>query len=227
MKNQRYKVQGRYFNFFLGGKFFFKFSMPPDYWKIGKKQHFICSSLTLFIVPFFLSFFFLCFLSFFFFLSFFLFFFFLGGGGCDGPPAPPPPQMTLLIRSYFRAPVTSLAADIWLSSPTSDWARPNLSSRLLMPRYRELQKSRRLAISAEGQGRARKGRAGQGRTGRGRTGRGGAGRPGRVGPGRAGPGQARRGKAGQDRAGQERGMRLESRAGQGRAGQDRGCIAEY
>ena len=27
--------------------------MPPNYWKIGKKQHFICSNLTLFIVPFF------------------------------------------------------------------------------------------------------------------------------------------------------------------------------
>ena len=52
--------------------------MPPDYWKIGKKRHFICSNLTLFIVSFFL-----------FFSFFFLFFFFLGGGGGRRPPSPP------------------------------------------------------------------------------------------------------------------------------------------
>ena len=34
--------------FSWGGQIFFYFSMPPDYWKIGKKQHFICSNLTLF-----------------------------------------------------------------------------------------------------------------------------------------------------------------------------------
>ena len=28
--------------FFGGGKFFLYFKMPSDYWKIGKKQHFIC-----------------------------------------------------------------------------------------------------------------------------------------------------------------------------------------
>ena len=85
-------AQGRHFNFFLGGKIFFYSSVPPDYWKIGKKQHFICSNLTLFIVPFFLSFFLSFFLLFFSFLfsSFFLsFFFFLGG---RRPPSPP--QMT-------------------------------------------------------------------------------------------------------------------------------------
>ena len=83
-------LQGRHFNFFLGAKFFFYSPMPPDYWKIGKKQHFICSNLTLFIVPFFsLSFFLLFFFFFFFFFSFFFsFFFFLGGRGGRRPPAP-------------------------------------------------------------------------------------------------------------------------------------------
>ena len=83
-----WKDQERHFNFFLRGKFFLYFSMPLDYWKIGRKQHFICSNLTLSIVPFFLffSFFSLFFLFFLFFLSFFLFFFFLGG---DALPAPP------------------------------------------------------------------------------------------------------------------------------------------
>ena len=87
--------QGRHFNFFLGAKFFF--SMPPDYWKIGKKQHFICSNLTLFIVPFFLSFFFLLFFFLFFFFFLFSFFFFLGGGG-RRPPSPL--QMTPLCTDY-------------------------------------------------------------------------------------------------------------------------------
>ena len=86
------QFQGRHFNFFLGGQNFFYFSMPPDYWK---KQHFICSNLTLFIVLFFLSFFpffsfFPLLFSFFFFSYFFLFFFFLGGD------SPQPPQMTPL-----------------------------------------------------------------------------------------------------------------------------------
>ena len=54
------------------------FQSHRSYWKIAKKQHFICSSnLTLFVIPFFLFSFFLFF--------FFLLFFFLGGGG---PPAP-------------------------------------------------------------------------------------------------------------------------------------------
>ena len=63
--------QGRLFNFFLAwGEFYFYFSMPPDYWKIGKKQHFICSNLTLFIVLFFLFFSFFSLFSFSFFFSF-------------------------------------------------------------------------------------------------------------------------------------------------------------
>ena len=68
------------------GQIFFNFSIPPDYWKIEKKQHFICSNLTLFVVPFFL----------FSLVSslFFLFFFFLGGRAT----APQPPQMTPLIQ---------------------------------------------------------------------------------------------------------------------------------
>ena len=80
------EFQGRHFNFFLGGANVF-FSMPPDYRKIGKVQHFICSNLTLFIVSFFLSFFFSSFLFFYFFFLFFFFLFPWGGGG-DGSPAP-------------------------------------------------------------------------------------------------------------------------------------------
>ena len=68
---------------FSWGPTFFYFSMPPDYWKIGK-QHFICSNLTLFIVAFFLFFSFFSFLSLFF---FFLFFSFFSLGG-DGPQPP-------------------------------------------------------------------------------------------------------------------------------------------
>ena len=74
------------FQLFLGGgQNFFNFSMPPDYWKIGKKQHFICSNLTLFIVPFFLFSFFSLFFLFF---LFFFFFLFPWGGGATAPPAP-------------------------------------------------------------------------------------------------------------------------------------------
>ena len=63
--------------------------MPPEYWTIGKKQHFICSNLTSFIVPFFLFLCFPLFFSFFlFFLFFFLFFFFSFSLGGDGLPAP-------------------------------------------------------------------------------------------------------------------------------------------
>ena len=69
--------QGRHFNFFLGPNFFL---IPPDYWKIGKKQHFICSNLT-FIVPFFLIS-----LSLFLFFSFFFLSFF--SSFSLGPPAP-------------------------------------------------------------------------------------------------------------------------------------------
>ena len=76
-----YLRQGRHFNFFLGGQIFFLFFNATGLVKNWKKQHFICGNLTLFIVPFFLSFFF--FLFFLFFLFFFLFLFFsfsLGGG---------------------------------------------------------------------------------------------------------------------------------------------------
>ena len=67
--------------------------MPPLLINL-KKQHFICSNLTLFVVPFFLSFF-LLFLSFFFFFSFFSW----GGGGRRSPS---PPQMTPLISSHVQ-----------------------------------------------------------------------------------------------------------------------------
>ena len=74
--------------FSWGGQNFFLFFNAPGLLKNWKKQHFICSNLTLFIVPFFLSFFFflLFFLFFLFFLSFFLFSFSLGGA--TAPPAP-------------------------------------------------------------------------------------------------------------------------------------------
>ena len=74
-------TQGRHFNFFFGAKF--------DYWKIGKKQHFICSNLTLFIVPFFLF-------SLFSLFSLFLFFFFCLFSFSWGATVPQPPQMTPL-----------------------------------------------------------------------------------------------------------------------------------
>ena len=72
--------QGRHFNFFLGGQNFFKFFNATGLVKNWKKQHFICSNLTLFIVPFFLfSLFFLFSFSFFFFSFFYSFS--LGGEG--------------------------------------------------------------------------------------------------------------------------------------------------
>ena len=69
-----------------GGKFFLFFN-ATGLLKNWKKQHFICSNLTLFIVPFFLSFFFSLF-----FLFFFLFFFF--SFSWRGVTAPQPPQMS-------------------------------------------------------------------------------------------------------------------------------------
>ena len=71
--------QGRHFNFYLGGKNFFIFECHRTIEKLEKKQHFICSNLTLFIVPFFLFF------SFFSLFSFFLLFFFFLGGGATAP----------------------------------------------------------------------------------------------------------------------------------------------
>ena len=57
-----------------------------------------------------------------------------------------------------------------MSLATDIWTRPNLSSRPLITDAKiELQKSRRLAISAAGQGRAGQGRAGQDRAGQGRA----------------------------------------------------------
>ena len=72
---------------FSWGPKFFLFFNATGLLKNWKKQHFICSNLTLFIVPFFLFFsVFLFSFSVFLFSLFFLFFFFLEGG--DGPPAP-------------------------------------------------------------------------------------------------------------------------------------------
>ena len=71
---------------FSWGQNFFKFFNATGLLKNWKKQHFICSNLTLFIVPFFL------FSSFFSFFSLFSFFFsfscFHFPWGVDGPPAP-------------------------------------------------------------------------------------------------------------------------------------------
>ena len=75
---------GASFQLFLGGKIFFIFQCHRIINKL-EKQHFLCSNLTLFIVPFFLFSSFSSFFSFFSLFSFlFLFLFFLGGG--DGPP---------------------------------------------------------------------------------------------------------------------------------------------
>ena len=92
--NLTFWEQERHFNFFLGGQNFVKFFNATGLLKNWKKQHFICSNLTLFIVPFFLFFLFFSLFSFF---SFF-FSFSLGGGG-DGPPSPP--QMTPLSGSML------------------------------------------------------------------------------------------------------------------------------
>ena len=80
--------QGRHFNFFLRGPIFY--IIFQCHWTIEKlkKQHFICSNLTLFIVPFFLFF---SFVSFSFFFFSFFFSFSLGRG--DGPQ---PPHITPL-----------------------------------------------------------------------------------------------------------------------------------
>ena len=89
--NPRQFEQGRHFNFFLvGAKIFFSFQSQRTMEKL-EKQHFICSNLTLFIIPFFLSFFFSffsLFLFFLFFSFFFSFFFSLGGGATAPHPAP-------------------------------------------------------------------------------------------------------------------------------------------
>ena len=77
--------QGRHFNFFLGGPIFlFIFQCHRTIEKL-EKQHFICSNLTLFIVPFF-SFFLLFFSFFSFFFSFLLF---PWGRRPPSPPQPP------------------------------------------------------------------------------------------------------------------------------------------
>ena len=90
---------GASFQLFLGGpNFFFIFQCHRTIEKL-EKQHFICSNLTLVIVPFFIfSLFFLFFLFFFLFILFFSFFLFLGGGGGDGPLAP---QMTPLQPTWI------------------------------------------------------------------------------------------------------------------------------
>ena len=76
---------------FSWGANFFKFFNATGLLQKWKKQHFICSNLTLFIDPFFPFYLFSLFFIFFLFFFFFFFSFSLGG---DGPPAP---QMTYLL----------------------------------------------------------------------------------------------------------------------------------
>ena len=79
------EIRGVISTFSLGGQnFFIIFQCHRTIEKLGKKQHFICSNLTLFIVSFFLSFFF-----FFFSLFSFFSFFFSFSLGERRPPSPP------------------------------------------------------------------------------------------------------------------------------------------
>ena len=90
------RCPGASFQLFLGGQIFLNLSMPPDYWKIGKNSTYVVN-LTLFIVPFFLSFSFFSLFSFF--LSFFLFFHFCLGNG----PQPPSKDAPGVARSHEPA----------------------------------------------------------------------------------------------------------------------------
>ena len=83
---------GASFQLFLGGQNFFLFLNATRLLKNWKKQHFICSNLTLFVVPFFL------FSSFF---LFFLFFFFLGGRRPPQPPSNDAPGRNDLLLPQF------------------------------------------------------------------------------------------------------------------------------
>ena len=51
---KKFSLRGVISTFSWGGKFFFKFFNATGLLKNWKKQHFICSNLTSFIVPFFL-----------------------------------------------------------------------------------------------------------------------------------------------------------------------------
>ena len=91
--------QGRHFKFFLGVKFFYLFFNATGLLKNWKKQHFLCSNLTLFIVPFFFLSFVLLFSLF---SSFFrLFFFFLGEGTAPQPPSNDAPAQPLLLTNFL------------------------------------------------------------------------------------------------------------------------------
>ena len=71
---------------FSWGQIFYLFFNATWLLKNWNNKHFICSNLTLFIVPFFLFSLFFSFFSLFFFFSFSL------GGGGRRPPSPPPPN---------------------------------------------------------------------------------------------------------------------------------------
>ena len=92
---------GALFQLFLGRpKFFFSFFNATGLLKNWKKQHFVCSNLTLRIVLFFLFSLFSFFLSLF---SFFLsFFFLLGGGGGRRATAPSTPNDASGLKYGFR-----------------------------------------------------------------------------------------------------------------------------
>ena len=97
---------------FSWGLQFFLFVNATGLLKNWKKQHFICSNLTLFIVPFFLPFFFSSFFLFFFLLCFSFFFsFFSLGATAHQPPSNDAPVVWRSewakfseIRAAFRCP---------------------------------------------------------------------------------------------------------------------------
>ena len=78
-------LSGASFQLFLGGPKFLSFFNATWLLESWKKQHFICSNLTLFIVPFFHFFLFFSFFAFFYFSFFFSFFIFPWG---RRPPSP-------------------------------------------------------------------------------------------------------------------------------------------
>ena len=104
-----------------GGPKFFIFFNAIGLLKNWKKQHFICSNLTLFIVPFFLFSLFFSFFLFSFFLSFFSFFLF--PWGATAPPAPQndAPDFTInRLKSRKK-----ILFNFWAPHPPDKWVKKN------------------------------------------------------------------------------------------------------